>query len=169
MGDSKTWCIIFFLKIFFFQLFFNLSSKYGSNFCVFCSFLVKARPKLKSKYKGQVEATSDYARTIDDFDALLILRPYHVIFLVPKPSSYILLAIEKEEKSKPCENILCSCVVFMLILIHIVVSEMTTKFNHEMYARSKVRRMSLYLVLAIRGLGWLMRRSLKQLRLYRSL
>ena len=36
-----------------------------------CVFIVKKRPKLKNRYKTRVQATTKYAKTIDNFDNLV--------------------------------------------------------------------------------------------------
>lgn len=73
-------------------------------FCIFCPFVAKAHPKLKSNYKEQVKVAFDYARTKDNFGDLLDPRtlPHHFLGLEPFP--FILRAIEKEEKSKLCKK-----------------------------------------------------------------
>lgn len=77
----------------------NCSSK---SFSFFCHFSAKARPKLKSRYKDQVKAASDDARTIDNFNDLIDPQTLYRHFLGPEPSPFVLRAIEKEEKSKFC-------------------------------------------------------------------
>ena len=36
-----------------------------------CTFAIKKRPRLKSRYKERVQAATEYAKTIDDFDNLV--------------------------------------------------------------------------------------------------
>ena len=65
---------------------------------MFCS--IKKHPKLKSKYRGRVEATIKYAKTIDNFDDLVDLQTLARHCLGPKPFAFILRAIAIEEKSE---------------------------------------------------------------------
>ena len=71
-----------------------------ANLLVYCVYVVKRPPKLKSRYKRHVEAAIEYAKLIDDFNDLVDSRTFAHHCLVPKPSSYVLHAIEIEEKSK---------------------------------------------------------------------
>ena len=76
-----------FCKSFFFLLFFvaNLS------ICGVC--VVKKRPKLKSRYMRRVKATTEYAKTIDNFDHLVDPRTISHHCLSPEPSSFVLHTI----------------------------------------------------------------------------
>ena len=60
----------------------------------------KKCPPLKITYKGRVQATTEYAETIEDFDNLVNPRTIARHFLGMEPSSFILRAIQIEEKSK---------------------------------------------------------------------
>ena len=71
-----------------------------ANLPIFCICVFKRRLKLKSRYKRRVEAATEYTKTIDDFNYLVDLRTLARHCLVPKPYSYVLRAIEIEEKSK---------------------------------------------------------------------
>ena len=71
-----------------------------ANLSVCCVCTVKKRLKLKNRYKRHVEAATEYAKTIDDFDNLVDPRTLARHCLGPKPSSFVLHAIEIEEKSK---------------------------------------------------------------------
>ena len=62
--------------------------------------VVSTRLKLKSCYQGKVQATLDFALTIDDFDELADSLSLYDHFLGPKPSAYILCLILSEERSK---------------------------------------------------------------------
>ena len=90
-------CLFLFLFLFLFLKEFALVSS-NSNACLFLT--AKTRLKLKSRYKTHVKNASDYPRTIDDFNDLINPRTLARHFLGPKPSSYILCAIAREEKSK---------------------------------------------------------------------
>ena len=83
-----------FCKSFFFFFWFV------ANLSVCCVCTVKKRLKLKNRYKRHVEAATEYAKTIDDFDDLVDPRTLARHCLSPKPSSFVLHAIEIEEKSK---------------------------------------------------------------------
>ena len=60
----------------------------------------KKRPPLKSRYKGRVQAATKYAKTIKDFDDLVDPLTLACHFLGSKPSSFVMQAIQIEEKSK---------------------------------------------------------------------
>ena len=81
-----------FFFFFFFLFVANLS------FCCVCT--VKKRLKLKNRYKRRIEAATEYTKTIDDSNDLVDPRTLARHCLGPKPSSFILHAIEIEEKSK---------------------------------------------------------------------
>ena len=83
---------------------FLLSNPSSNPFFFFLFFTAKALPKLKSRYKGHLKVTSDYARTIEDFDKLFDPRTLSRHFLGLEPSLFILRAIKKEEKSKLCNE-----------------------------------------------------------------
>ena len=72
-------------------------------------FIVKKHPKLKSRYKTRVEASIEYVKTIDDFDNLVDPRTLARHCLGPEPSSFVLRAIEIEEK---CESSFFSFLFF---------------------------------------------------------
>ena len=59
---------------------------------------VKERPKLENKFKEQVQEAVRYASTIEDFDELIDPRTLARHCLGPKPSPYILHAIDREER-----------------------------------------------------------------------
>ena len=143
MGDLKTWCVVFREKSFD-DFLFCCPIVVLNLFRFFCHFLAKARPKLKSRYKDRVKAASDDARTIDNFNDLIDPQTLYRHFLGPEPSPFVLRAIEKEEKSKFCWKTLCSSIVlsicFVLTLLHIVASEMMTRFNQNMYAWIKAKK-----------------------------
>ncbi|KAL0015584.1 hypothetical protein SO802_002653 [Lithocarpus litseifolius] len=81
--------------------------------------LVTVRSKLKSKYKGRVEAAFDYTKTIDDFNELVDTRTLYRHFLGPEPSPYVLRSLLREEE------------------------KMATKFSQEMYAKMKAKKKEL--------------------------
>ena len=64
-----------------------------------CALTVKEGPRLKSKCKKRVQAAIEYMKMIDDFDDLVDPRTLAHHFLGLEPSSFILRAIEIEEKS----------------------------------------------------------------------
>ena len=68
-----------------------------ANFSI--PYAVKRRPKLKSRYKHCVEATIEYAKSIDDFDDLGDPCTLVLYCLGPEPSNYVLRTIEREEKT----------------------------------------------------------------------
>ena len=59
---------------------------------------MKVRPKLRSRYKGLVKDTSNYVKTIDNFDELIDRGTLARHFLGLEPSPYVWHAIAKEEK-----------------------------------------------------------------------
>ena len=65
--------------------------------CGFC-FVVKVHPELKGKFKEQVQEAIKYASTIEDFDKLVDPRMLAHHCLGPKPSPYILYALDREER-----------------------------------------------------------------------
>ena len=94
---------------------------------------VKEGPRLKSKCKKRVQAAIEYMKMIDDFDDLVDPRTLAYHFLGLKPSSFILRAIEIEEKS--------DFFFFTPSLLFIFFGvEMMTKFNKEMYAKMKAKK-----------------------------
>lgn len=66
------------------------------------SYAVKKCLKLKSKYGQHVEAAIEYVKTIDDFDDLVDLQTLALHYLGPEPFTYVLCAIEIEEKKSKC-------------------------------------------------------------------
>ena len=69
---------------------------------IYCAFVVKERPKLKSRYKERVQVAIRHAKTIDDFDDLIDPRTLARHFLGSEPSPFVLRANEIEEKSEFC-------------------------------------------------------------------
>ena len=63
---------------------------------------LKKHLKLKSKYKRRVEAATEYAKTIDDFDHQVDPRTLSHHCINPEPSSFVLRAIEIKEKKSKC-------------------------------------------------------------------
>ena len=89
---ASSFCKSFFFLFLFFWFVANLS------ICCVCT--VKKRLKLKNRYKRRIEAATEYTKTIDDSNDLVDPRTLARHCLGPKPSSFILHAIEIEEKSK---------------------------------------------------------------------
>ena len=121
MGDSLTWCMFslpwvsccpYNLLLTFLFLFFFL--------------VVSTRLKLKSRYQGRVQATLDFALTIDDFDKLVDSLSLYDHILGPEPSAYVLRLILREERSKylslilslffPCLYICLICLLSFHVL-----------------------------------------------------
>ena len=100
-----------------------------------CALTVKEGPRLKSKCKKSVQAAIEYMKMIDDFDDLVDPRTLAHHFLGLKPSSFILRAIEIEEKSD--FFFFTPSLLFFFFLFGI---EMMTKFNQEMYAKMKAKK-----------------------------
>ena len=107
-----------------------------------CVRIVKKCPKLKSKYKSHVKVAIEYANTIDDFNNLLGLRTLAHHCFSPEPFAYVLRAIEIKEKSR-CSfsfiailNSLHSFFFFKCFYF----TNMTMKFNQEMYAKIRVKK-----------------------------
>ena len=73
--------------------------------------LVIVRLKLKSRYKGRVEAAFDYTKTINDFDELVDACTLYCHFLGPEPSPYVLRSLLREKQSKylPWQFITLTC------------------------------------------------------------
>ena len=65
-------------------------------FAVF--FVVKRRPKLKSKYQDYVEKEIEYAKTVESWDDLVDSRTFVFYCLGPDPSPYVLRIIDIEGK-----------------------------------------------------------------------
>ena len=65
--------------------------------CIF-RFVVKEHPELKSRFERRVQEAIKYASTIEDFDELVDLRTLARHCLGPKPSLYVLRAIDREER-----------------------------------------------------------------------
>ena len=66
---------------------------------IFCS-VVKERPELKSRFEGRVQEAIKYASTIEDFNELVDPHTLARHGLVPKPSLYVLQAIDLEERKR---------------------------------------------------------------------
>ena len=63
-----------------------------SRGCIICG------ERVESRYKQRVEATIEYAKSIDDFDDLVDPRTLALYYLGPVPSIYVLHTIEREKK-----------------------------------------------------------------------
>lgn len=73
------------LQVSFFTIFaFVLTLIYISFF-----FSTKKRKKLKSRYKGHIQAATEYVKKIEDFDDLVDPRTLARHFLGPKPSPFV--------------------------------------------------------------------------------
>jgi len=106
-------------------------------------FVVKACLELEGKFKERVQEAIKYASTIDDFDELVDLWTLARHCLGPEPLDYILRAIDQEEKK--CElselfYVRSSFLLFLRINFTLLGAEMTTKFNKEMYAKTKGKK-----------------------------
>ena len=64
---------------------------------------VKRRPKLKSRYKENVEKAIEYMKTIEDFDDLVDPRTLAFYCLGPDWFAFVLRNIEIEEKESKCQ------------------------------------------------------------------
>ena len=73
-----------------------------ATFPIYHLYIVKKRPKLKSKYRHPVEAAVEYTKTIDDFDDLVYPQTLARHCLGLEPFAYVLRAIEIEEKKNEC-------------------------------------------------------------------
>lgn len=74
------------LQVSFFTIFaFVLTLIYISFFF----FSTKKRKKLKSRYKGHIQAATEYVKKIEDFDDLVDPRTLARHFLGPKPSPFV--------------------------------------------------------------------------------
>ena len=150
-----------------------------ANLSICCVWAVKKCPKLKRRYKRNIEAATEYAKTIDDFDDLVDPRTLARHCLGPEPSSYVLRTIGIKEKSN-CSfgssltriSFFPSSFSFFLSFFFFFTSlsstKITTKFNQEMYAKMGAKRTSLF---PSSGRGWCVswRRGLSSLRLPSSL
>ena len=65
-------------------------------FFLFFYLVVKERPELKEKFKERVQEAIKFVSTIDDFDELVDPRILARHCLGPKPSDYVLCAIDRE-------------------------------------------------------------------------
>ena len=61
---------------------------------------MKERPDLESQFEERVQEAIKYARTIDDFDELVDPRTLARHCLGPKPSLYVLQAIDREQRKR---------------------------------------------------------------------
>ena len=104
--------ILFLLLIFFFII---------ATFPVYHLYIVKKRPKLKSKYRHLVEASVEYTKTINDFDDLVYPRTLAHHCLGLKPSAYVLRAIEIEEKKNECSFWLVTALGSLSSIIIIII------------------------------------------------
>ena len=69
-------------------------------FAVF--FVVKRRPKLKSKYQDYVEKEIEYAKTVESWDYLVDPRTLVFYCLGLDPSPFILRNLDIEGKKNKC-------------------------------------------------------------------
>lgn len=118
------------------------SSNIGSNNFLYIQFPFsgKTRLKLKSQHKDRVRVASDYMRTIENFNDLNNPQTLFRHFLGLDPSPFVLRAFQKEEKNKSFMLACCLSIRLVLTLLFDAVSEMTTKFNQEMYMRMKAKK-----------------------------
>ena len=61
---------------------------------------MKECPDPESKFDERVQAAVKYARTIEDFNELIDPRTLARYCLGPKPSLYVLSALDQEEKKR---------------------------------------------------------------------
>lgn len=61
---------------------------------------------LKSRYQGRVQATLDFALSIEDFNKLVDPRSSYDQFVGPEPSTYVSRLIHREERSKCLDFVL---------------------------------------------------------------
>ena len=61
---------------------------------------MKERPDLESKFDERVQAAVKYAKTIEDFNELIDPRTLARHCPGPKPSLYVLSALDREEKKR---------------------------------------------------------------------
>ena len=66
----------------------------------FLHFVVKGHLELESGFDERVQATVEYARTIEDFNELIDPRTLARHCLGPEPSLYVLSALDREEKKR---------------------------------------------------------------------
>ena len=66
--------------------------------CNFSYSVVKERLELKSRFEERIQEAIKYVSTIDDFDKLVDPRTLALHCLGPKPSLYVLQAIDREER-----------------------------------------------------------------------
>ena len=76
---------------------------------------------------------------IDDFDDLVDLRTLARHYHGPEPSSFVLRAIEIEEKSKCSFGSSREKIPFFFFDKCFSFAEMTTKFNQELYAKMRAK------------------------------
>ena len=96
MENPESRCAVFSTNPSFILLYTFLSSL-TLLFVVSCT--VERQPKLKRRYRQHIEATIEYAKTIDDFNDLVDPRTLPLHCLGPEPSAYVLHTIEIEEKN----------------------------------------------------------------------
>ena len=130
--------VLFLLLIFFFII---------ATFPVYHLYIVKKRPKLKSKNRHPVEAYVEYMKTINDFDDLVYPRTLARHCLGLEPSAYVLRAIEIEEKKNECSfwlvtalGSLSSIIIIIFFYRGFFFAKMTSKFNQLMYAQIKAKK-----------------------------
>ena len=104
----------------------------------FFSRAVKRRPKLNSKYQGRVEKAIEYAKVIESWEDLVDPRTLAFYCLGLDPSPYVLQLIEIEGKKSAAHF----SFVFTKIIIDkcLLLAEMMTKFNKDMYARMRGKK-----------------------------
>ena len=95
MGDPLSWCVCFLCSLLFSILVVLIILL---TLCNFSYSVVKERPELESRFEERIQEAIKYVSTIDDFDKLVDPRTLARHCLGPKPSLYVLQAINREER-----------------------------------------------------------------------
>ena len=92
---------------------------------------------LEEHYQGRLKAALEFALIVDDFDELVDPRRLYECCLGPEPSTYILMKIAQEEKSR---FLILRLFLSYLIDFHptnLLLAEMATRYNKDKYAHVK--------------------------------
>ena len=102
-------------------------------------FVVFEFPELEDHYQVRVQATLEFALTIEDFDDLVDPCHLYDCCLGPEPFAFVLKKIIQEEKSMLSMSSLFFFFLIekLILLSNLLLVEMATSYSKDKYARMK--------------------------------
>ena len=97
MGDLGLWCV--FLCSPLLLILYRACDNLVIHFILFCFFIVKTCPHLKSCYKDRLKRVLEYVDKVKDFDDLISPNNLSLHFLGPEPSGGVLQRLETNKRS----------------------------------------------------------------------